>query len=454
MVNAVKSDTGTARVLLREASRHARRLVQDMQASASVRSIRAHRDGDTYAPESPAVDGKASPTRVGRCGAARHLSLVQTAEHDEYALDEYSAKTDDERHAVGCNQQPAALLRGPVAQSVEAAVNQAIAEYRPRFMPAERWEPIADLVRDAVTQCEGKTPHEARVLLGCTSSLVDWCERIAGIPLEIRYVFRHDIVNSYVSHLLNNTDMKRSSVATHRSRLLGMADVLQDGPPVNQRLKGLRAGDTAAPYSHDEQIALRWWATQQPSDLRRINCTLLLAGTLGAGLTNAEMLLLTAEHVLVDDEGVLVSVPGKRPRVVPVLAEWESVIADIADATMRPTQWLFRPARANADGNQVANFLRKCSDMPFSISVQRLRSTWIVTQLAAGTPVQAVLDASGIETIGALGRYMDHIPAPDPTAARRQLTLRARDEGCDAPVTRRTLSQLPPGQVDGPKDGR
>ena len=297
-------------------------------------------------------------------------------------------------------------------------MKQAIAEYRPRFMPAEHWEPIADLVRDAVSRCDGKSPHGARVLLGCTAALADWCERIAGIPLEIRYVFRHDIVNSYVAHLLNNTDMKRSSVATHRSRLLGMADILQQGPPVNQQLRGLRTGDTAAPYSHDEQVALRWWAAQQPTDLRRINATVLLAATMGAGLTNAETLFLAAEHVTVDELGVLVSVHGKRHRVVPVLAEWESVIADVADAAMRPDQWLFRPNRSSCDGNQLANFLRKCSDHPFQISVQRLRSTWIVTQLAAGTPVQAVLDASGIETIGALGRYMDHIPAPDPMEAQ------------------------------------
>ena len=309
-------------------------------------------------------------------------------------------------------------------------MNQAIADYRPRFMPNERWEPIADLVREAVTRCEGKTPHEARVLLGVTASLADWCDRVAGIPLEVRYVFRHDIVNSYVSHLLNNTEMKRSSVATHRSRLLRMADVLQDGPPVIQQLKGLRAGDTAAPYSHDEQVALCWWADQQPTDLRRINATVLLALTMGAGLTNAEALLVEAKDVAVDDLGVLITVYGKRERVVPVLAEWESVVADVADAAMRPDQWLFRPNRTSCDGNQLANFLRKCSDHPFQISVQRLRSTWIVTQLAAGTPVQAVLDASGIETIGALGRYMDHLPAPDPAKARRQLTMRARDEGC------------------------
>ena len=315
----------------------------------------------------------------------------------------------------------------------EAAVSQAIAEYRPRALSDVDWAAIGPFVRAAVTRCEGKTPHKAQIMLGTTVGLVQWCRKVAGIPLEDRYVFRHDIIMSYANHLFARGEFTNATVATYRSTLMRMADVVMGAESTTYRLPALRTNQPVAPFDWEQQIALRSWAAGQATDRRRIGCTTLLAGALGAGLSATELLGLTAADVTVDKDGVLLGIGGRRPRTVPVLAGWEGVLADIAKASWKREQWIFLPARTTCDVNQVHRLIRRSNDKPFPINAQRLRSTWIVTQLIAGAPVQAILDASGIETLSGLGRFLEFAPGVDPAHARAALTQRARAEGCTAP---------------------
>ena len=297
-------------------------------------------------------------------------------------------------------------------------MSDAIAVYRPRDIPDDAWEVIGPFVRTAVTQCEGKTPHKAQIMLGTAAGLAYWCWKIAGIPLEDRYAFRHDIITSYTNHLFARGEFTNATVATYRSTLMRMADVLMGSESTTYRLPALRTNKPVAPFDWEQQIALRSWAAGQATNGRRIGCTTLLAGALGAGLSATELLELTAADVRTDAEGVLLEVGGRRPRTVPVLAEWESTLADIASASWKPEQWIFLPSRTTCDVNQVHRLIRRSNDKPFPINAQRLRSTWIVTHLIAGVPVQAILDASGIETLSGLGRFLEFAPGVDPTEAR------------------------------------
>ncbi|WP_374457021.1 hypothetical protein [Nocardioides sp.] len=316
-------------------------------------------------------------------------------------------------------------------------MNDAIADYRPRDMSADAWAVIGPYVRAAVTRCEGKTPHKAQIMLGTTAGLAYWCWKIAGIPLEDRYAFRHDIITSYTNHLFARGEFTNATVATYRSTLMRMADVLMGAESTTYRLPPLRTNKPVAPFDWDQQIALRSWAAGQATNARRIGCTTLLAGCTGAGLSATELLELTAADVHPDRLGVVLDIKGRRPRKVPVLAEWETVLAEIARASWKPEQWIFLPGRTTCDVNQVHRLIRRSNDKPFPINAQRLRSTWIVTQLIAGVPVQAILDASGIETLSGLGRFLEFAPGVDPGEARAALTQRARAEGCMAPSASR-----------------
>lgn len=307
-------------------------------------------------------------------------------------------------------------------------------EYAPRRMAAAHWVNIREDVLTVVEKAVVKTPYAARDLMNVVGQHFDFCIRVCGYPREVEFLLRRDVVVMFINHLHATTSMTDSSLATYRSRLFRVADANIGHVQPTHRMPALRTHETAQPFTPAEVLALRRWADGQPSKIKRVDLNVLLALTLGAGLTTGEVIELCAADVTVDVEGVLLHVRIGRPRVVPMLAEWEAVIADVADAAWKPDLPLFRATRTTTDSNLVANCIHKSKAKPFSVNATRMRATWIVTHLAAGTPVQALLDASGVETIGALGRFMAHVPAVDPREARLALTRRARAEGCEAPV--------------------
>ena len=427
-MSAVGPADAALRTLLRAAGRRAR----GVHLSAPQIATEAARDASHSGSAAPGAS--TGPGLVGGGATSRHLSLVPPVGQDDEVLDEYGATSAESGHDVGSNQQSSTAAKSQGVESpAEVAVNQAIADYRPRDISDEDWAVIGPFVRAAVTRCEGKTPHRAQIMLGVASGLAYWCWKIAGIPLEDRYAFRHDIITSYTNHLKARTEYTNATVATYRSSLMRMADILMGTDSTTYRLPALRTNQPVAPFDWEQQIALRSWAAGQATYARRIGCTVLLAGCLGAGLSATELLGLTAGDVQVDELGVLLDIAGKRPRTAPVLAEWETVIADVATASWKPEQWIFLPRRTTCDVNRVHRLIRSSNDKPFPINAQRLRSTWIVTQLIAGVPVQAILEASGIETLSGLGRFLEFAPGVDPNEARSALTQRARAEGCMAP---------------------
>jgi len=50
-----------------------------------------------------------------------------------------------------------------------------------------------------------------------------------------------------------------------------------------------------------------------------------------------------------------------------------------------------------------------------------MRSTWIVTQLSAGTNVRALVRAAGVDSLEAFTRYLAFVNEPHPEATQLQL---------------------------------
>lgn len=312
-------------------------------------------------------------------------------------------------------------------------------EYVPKGMAPARWAVIRDVVREVVVRSDAKTPYEAQQLMSVVARYFDHQTQIGGYPLDPTVLLNRRMIVAYGNHLNAVTDMTDATIGTYRSRLLRVADANIGHLQPTSRMPGFRGADGSTPYSDREVREVHAWADCLASPANRIDFNLLLAFSRGAGLRNSEVLGVTASHVTVDDEGVLVHVPGDKPRTVPVLAEWESVIAKVAAAAWKPDMFLFRPKREVRTTQVLSDMLHKAPNKPFPINTQRLRSTWIVTHLQAQTPVQALLDAAGIETLGALGRFYDYVPPVDAAAARSALTMRARSEGCRASHSGRPL---------------
>lgn len=291
-----------------------------------------------------------------------------------------------------------------------------IAEYTPE-LPPEDWAAIHEFVRAAVADCMGRIPYAPRVLLRVCSRHVRWCWRAAGLPLERGVVFHPEVVGEFIDH--GCPDWSRPTAANARSLLLRMSGELM--PPGSQpvRLPPMWAAHPLHPYTATEVSALRSWAAGQITQTRLVQCHVLLALGFGAGLSAVEVADLRTGHLHVDADGVLVEVVGRRARFVPVLAEWESVLIDLADAAMRPDLYVFGgPRRKTSHKNTVTNFVRATNTGRVYPRLQRMRVTWIVGHLAAGSPVKALMQAAGVDSLDALNRYLRFVPDADVKAYR------------------------------------
>lgn len=304
------------------------------------------------------------------------------------------------------------------------AVATTIANYTPDLPPQE-WAVIADFVRAAVTDCDFQTAYTARTLMVASIRHVHWCVFAAGLPLDRAVVFHRDTIAEYIAY--GCPQMSAGSAGNRRSQLLRMSELLLPPATRTSRLTAMPASPPTSPYSVREQVALRSWAAGQGSQYQVVSCHVLLALGFGAGLSAAEVGDVQAGHLHCDTDGVLVEVVGKRARMVPVLAEWEPVLVDVADAAMRPDLYVFRPRRDKAHRNLVGNFIYKTNVGRVRPNLQRMRTTWIVTHLSAGSPIKALVEAAGVDSLEALTRYLRYVPDADINAYR--VAFRAADGG-------------------------
>jgi len=292
-------------------------------------------------------------------------------------------------------------------------------------MPESYWQVIEAFVRDAVTDAQPSTVYSAQNLLSVTARHVLWCWQTAGLALERKAVFDRLVIEEFIAH--GCPTLSPASKGNRRSQLLRMSEALlgpEGSPP---RLAPLPPSEPVRPYSSSELVALRSWAAGQSTPTKRRDAATLLALGAGAGLAVEDIAELTAGMVTVDDAGVLLAVPGRRPRLVPVLAAWEVPIIEAADV-VPPDRPLFRERRTTPNKkNFASNFVDCSAGVGIKPSVQRLRATWIVHHLAASTPVIPLMAAAGVESLEALTRYLRFVPGVDPSEARRLLRGQLRD---------------------------
>jgi integrase len=294
-------------------------------------------------------------------------------------------------------------------------VATAIATYRPD-LPPEDWAVIGEFVRTAVTDCMGKTVYSPRQLFAAATRHVWWCWSTAGLPLDNAVVFHPQVICEFID--AGCPEWSRPTAGNHRARLMRMSEALMPPGARPVRLPVIEPSSPLQPYTVPEQVALRSWANGQVTQYRIVNCHVLLALGLGAGLTAAEVCDVRAGHLHVDSEGMLVEVVGKRARLVPVLAEWEPILIDLADAAMRPDLHVFRPHRSTGYKNTIANFVAKTDAGRVRPTQQRMRATWLVTHLSAGSPVKALVRAAGLDSLESLTRYLRYVPDADVAAVR------------------------------------
>lgn len=271
-------------------------------------------------------------------------------------------------------------------------------DYRP-INALPYWDAIGTFITDAVTETATASGRSERSLYPAAVAFVLWCWQSRGTPLERHRIFRRATVEEFIH--LAMTQFTRGSRATHRSTLWLMVETLN---PI-EMTRGHRPIPRSAPtkpYTPQEVAALHSWATSQGTERRRRDAIALLTLGLGAGLATREILGVRVADLDARNDDIQVIVWEGRPRLVPLLPGWQRPLRRTL-AQLEPNDWLFRPGRASATSGQITDFLLRART-ELDVRPSRMRTTWLLEHLTAGTPPQELLRISGLKNLAALDK--------------------------------------------------
>ena len=284
------------------------------------------------------------------------------------------------------------------------ATTRSISDYVPD-LPSDDWLAIRDFVVLAAREAIPQLTYPDASVVNAIAHHVDWCVNVAGYSMTRETVFRRDVIGAAASMIPTTHS---SSRGRRRSLMLRVGEVLGVIPRATP-LSPLAAASPSAPYTNAEAYEVARWAVSQ-HDGRQLSARALVALGLGAGLPSREICAVRAMDILHTGAAVRVG-----DRLTPIIDEWHEELAEIATLAMTGEALLFRPDVA-WHKNIISNFVS--TSMPDGIppSVQRMRSTWLVEHLTAGTPMQDLLAAAGLQSMDALVRYERFLPPPSPIA--------------------------------------
>jgi len=268
--------------------------------------------------------------------------------------------------------------------------------YVPEMNP-KYWAVIRDFVVAAVDRVHLQISYPTPVVSRNVADFVLWCWSHAGLPLDDE-LFDRGTIGHYIA--VGCPQLTGAAKGNRRSLLLRVSETLGVSNPT--RFRPLPPSDPTAPYRHAELVSVISWARGQSTPDRRRNGHVLLGLGLGAGLSAQEIIELRRRDLLRDTSGLTIRVPGPRPRLVPVLREWEDAFTGVGD----PDGFVFRPGRTMAYTNAISNFVARGPRHGIRPQSQRMRTTWLIRQLDAGTPVAVLAEVAGVDSLEAFTRYM------------------------------------------------
>lgn len=291
----------------------------------------------------------------------------------------------------------------------ERTVSGTIDRFRPQDVPDEIWRRIGALVRSSVATAAPDKPFVADHAMTVVAQLVVWADRL-GVVLEPQVVFHPETIERFLVE--GCTHLSQGSRLNYRTHLWKVGTAVLGHELFPPKPLPLQRSAVNAPYAQEEVSEFLAWARGLPTPHMRRNAEALLAVVLGTGLQSQELTTLVGTDVHHHGGLVVVHVVGKRARQVRVLDEWaDPVLRFAAESGNRP---FFTPDRRRITRRDIIGFIERCSGEGSALfNVQRLRITWIVQHLSAGTHMLRLERWSGVGA-GQLVKYLNFATLPDP----------------------------------------
>ena len=298
------------------------------------------------------------------------------------------------------------IARGDGEESSQLSVSVSRSRARPESQtPVEVF--VEDMATDLALADRATDKRTKRVL----RRLADFATS-EGLPLEREVILDPDTVERFVELALSG----ERSAATYRSLLRRVSPLLTTSAPWEPLPASLQRRALVAPYSEVEVRILCEDAALQPSESRRRAALGLLALGLGAGLDGRWVAKVRATDVVKRGRFVIVSVGEPAARSVVVRAAWERTVLELASSA----GGAFLLGSSSVSPNRTSH-LTESFVVPTGhprLVPARLRSTWLLGHLVAGTRLAELCGAAGLKRLNACSDLIAYMaPLGDKEAA-------------------------------------
>ena len=263
------------------------------------------------------------------------------------------------------------------------------------------WQPssvspqAADFARTVVTRAAADGQERAKNLLWAAGRLADWAIGLGLDPLP-DVLLHPSVIERFAAHAPGLTSVTRRTLRTNL-RFLARA-VVPALAPADMPLPREHAKAPYAPAQIDGYLAL---AAAQPTVARRMRAAGLICLGAGAGLIRADLRAVRGTDISARSGGVLVTVRGRRPRAVPVLARYHEPLLESAGfAGDQMVTGGADPARRNVTTPLITS-LAGGTGLP-RLDTSRRRATWLA-DCAAQMGLATFMHAAGITCSQRLG---------------------------------------------------
>lgn len=236
-----------------------------------------------------------------------------------------------------------------------------------------------------------------------------------GLALDREVILDPSTVDRFAEMALVN-DRSR---ATYRAALRRVGPLLTKRAPWEPRPASLARRQVAPPYTAPEVLILRKDALVQPTAARRRAARALLALGLGTGLDGRWVNRVVSRDVQDSASGVVVEVGEPMARRVMALAQWDEELIALAETA--GDQFL---VGGYSTSTRRTGHLTERLVVPTGhprLAPARLRSTWLVTHLRAGTRLPELCGAAGLEGVTVLSDLLELVEPLDEIAAAAML---------------------------------
>jgi integrase len=353
---------------------------------------------EAMAPNSQAVISVGTDRRLVTAPSAEALSGKRTS--NAAVKREAKAKHDRrfQRSAIFDMDQTS----WPAWQDLDPTIRSWVESYKPELTRDEQWAILRPSYLRLMSLARPVSTTRALNISSHLSMYLKWVaerrpqEHAHEVLALVEFGTREDI-DTWIASMSGGS---KHSAASRRSDVRGVLNALYpESAPVR-----LPRQPASGPYSFEEIARMRALARLQPSALKSLHLSALIALCAGAGLTPGEAALISPNDLVTIELGsgvatYLVRVKGVKARTIPLSLAYVELLDQVLvlhKKLERGPGRHFLPQLKESVAHRVIVATESADEDGVDIQTYRLRATWLVTMLQAPIPLRELLQAAGL----------------------------------------------------------